>query len=102
MEKVTQRQQLCESAEDATAIVAIQSEAEEEVAATLSLISLQSLLTLLRSPNSKQKGHQQQTWLSEVAAQYVAPDSKLLVAYVSHTRGRLGTNKSRILSYSLT
>lgn len=90
MDKVSNKQQLCENAAAATEIVEIASKAEAEVAATLSLISWQSLLTLLRSPGSKQEGGQQRTWLNEVAAQYAAADCKMLVASVSHTRGSLG------------
>jgi hypothetical protein len=44
----------------------------------LSMMSLQSLITLLRNPQVKSKS-QIKEWLAEVAAQYAGPNCQLLV-----------------------
>ena len=87
MDKVAQKQKLCETDEVVTQIVGLVSKAEAAVSGTLSLISVQSLLTLIRSASVQQDG-QHRTWLKEVAAQYAVASCKLLVASVSHTRGK--------------
>ena len=51
---------------------------DEVVIQILSVISLQSLISLLRSPGTRQEGQQRQ-WLKEVAEQYGTEDCNLLV-----------------------
>lgn len=97
MEKVTNKQQESDG-EVAMQMIGLISDADLAVNATLSLISLQSLITLLRSPLTLLAGSQHQTWLRDVATQYGQATNKLLVASVSHTRGR-GSYSS---SYSAT
>ena len=49
----------------------------------LSLISLQSLITLLQNPQVKLAGSQPRLWLQEVAEQYAQKDNKLLVVLLT-------------------
>ena len=63
--------------------IAIAATADFENASTainnaLNMISLQSLITLLRNPQVKAKS-QPREWLAEVAAQYAEPNCPLLV-----------------------
>ncbi len=52
---------------------------EDVVNQALSLISLQSLIVLLRNPQVKVAASQQRTWLAEVAAQYADPANRMMV-----------------------
>ena len=64
--------------------IAIAATADFENASTainnaLSMISLQSLITLLRNPQVRAPKSQPRVWLAEVAAQYAVPKCELLV-----------------------
>ena len=54
-------------------------EGETAVNHALSVISLQSLIVLLRNPQVKAAKSQPRAWLAEVAAQYAEPGCQLLV-----------------------
>ena len=53
-------------------------EASELCDNVLSLISMQSLLCLLRSPNVRTTGSQEQLWLRDVLASYAVPGTNLV------------------------
>ena len=52
--------------DDAVKAVGLHEQADQLIQNTLSLISLQSLLVLLRSPGAKQPGNAQNQWLKGV------------------------------------
>lgn len=76
--KSADTQQYLEDPAKLAAVVELHEEADWVSTQLLSLISLQSLITLLRSQATRGKGAQQD-WLKEVCMQYTEPDCKLLV-----------------------
>ena len=53
--------------------------ADDMVNKVMNVISLQSLIYLLRNPKAKMQGTQERDWLLEVVQQYAAADCKMLV-----------------------
>ena len=66
-------------ADSSTKAAALFEKGEEAVSNALSMISLQSLIVLLRNPQVKAATSQRREWLSEVAAQYNERGCRLLV-----------------------
>ena len=63
----------------AIAVTAHFANASSAINSALSMISLQSLITLLRNPQVRAPKSQPRVWLAEVAAQYAVPKCELLV-----------------------
>ena len=81
MTKSSDAQQYLEDPAKVIAVVEMHAQADAVIQQILSLISMQSLITLLRSPATRQPGAQQD-WLKEVVQQYAEPDCKLMVGNI--------------------